>query len=356
MRLAEGNYRVTINLRGPDQAGESRQTIRAENRRLMIEQAFCQCGETTEVSFIVNVRSPKISNEQSVRLKTREYESFQWDERLTLEFNGTRPAVEQIVVVPAENVTTVFLAGDSTVNDQFKEPWCGWGQILPRFFEPSVAVANHAESGRSLRSFRNELRWEKILSLMKPNDVVLIQFGHNDMKEKGEGIGPYQSYADSLRRYVTETRARHARPILVTPMHRRWFSDGKVKNTHGDYPDAMRQVAHELKVPLVDLHQMSAVMYNALGPEGSKSAFVHYPANTFPNQSERLKDDSHHNTYGAYALALCVVKSVREQQLDLADDLAEDIPTLDLRHPVLPHVQDLPRSPFPIAFSGPEGS
>ncbi|MCA9137816.1 MAG: rhamnogalacturonan acetylesterase [Planctomycetales bacterium] len=356
MRLDEGNYRVTVRLRGTQSDGEGCQTIRAENRRLMVERLHCECGVTVQASFAVNVRTPHISEDESVGLNAREYDSFQWDDRLTLEFNGNRPCVEWLEVVPAENTTTVFLAGDSTVTDQSKEPWCGWGQILPRLFKPSVVIANHAESGRSLRSFRNEGRWAKILSTMKPNDVVLIQFGHNDMKEKGQGVGPYQSYSELLREYVKEVRALQGHPILVTPMHRRWFSGDKIRNTHGDYPDAMRQVANELDVPLIDLHEMSAVMYNALGPSGSKSAFVHYPANTFPNQTERLKDDSHHNTYGAYSLALCVVKGIKDLKLDLAEELVDKLPDFDPANPVVPHVHDIPQSPFPVAFTTPEGS
>ena len=314
VRVPEGNYRVTVALSGMD--GGSTTTVKAESRRLMVLPVSVAAGERATRSFTVNVRSPRLPEGREVTLKDTERSTATWDDKLTLEFNGERPAVASLQIEPAPDAVTVFLAGDSTVVDSGREPWSGWGQMLPRFFSEDIAVANHAESGRSLRSFRSEGRLEKVLSTIKPGDYLFIQFGHNDMKEKGEGVGPFTSYAEDLKSYIAAARERGATPVLVTAMHRRRFDDhGKVQNTLGDYPEAVRRVATAEKVPLIDLHAMSGTLYEALGPEASARAFVHYPANTFPGQAEPLKDNSHHNPYGAYQLARCVVEGIRHPRL-----------------------------------------
>ena len=136
-------------------------------------------------TFIVNVRTPKIAERNRVHLKPRETdgEIWDWDEKLTLEFNGTHPSVRALEIERAD-VSTVFLIGDSTVCDQPAEPWNSWGQMLPRFFKPDVAVANHAESGETVADSLRAQRFEKIFSLMKPGDYLVVQFGHNDQKNK----------------------------------------------------------------------------------------------------------------------------------------------------------------------------
>jgi hypothetical protein len=140
-----------------------------------------------------------------------------------------------------------------------------------------------------------------------------------------------------LKEWIAEAHKREVTPVLVTSMHRRNFdSAGHVINTLSDYPEAMRQVAREENVSLIDLNAMSKVMYEAWGPEPSKNAFVHYAANTFPNQPEALKDNTHFNTYGAYELASCIVSSIVKQQLPLAKYIKKDIPSFDPAHPAEP--------------------
>jgi lysophospholipase L1-like esterase len=249
----------------------------------------------------------------------------------------------------------VFIAGDSTVTDQMNEPWAGWGQMLPRFFKPSVAVANHAESGRALRSFRSEKRLDKILEQIKPGDFLFIQFGHNDMKEKGEGVGPFTSYKADMKQYVAEARKRGATPVIVTSMHRRRFgSDGKIENTFGDYIEAARQAAAEDKVALIDLNAMSKTLYEAWGTHQSKKAFVHYAAGTFPGQDKPLRDDTHFNAYGAYEIARCVVEGIRTSDLPLKQMLAADVTPFDPKHPDPIEGWGLPAGPL-RASAVPEG-
>src|SRR5688572_20293551 len=169
--LQEGNYLVTIKF-GRDDA-ESEITVKAETRRLMLERVRAGAGESVTRQFAVNVRTHELPHGSSVRIGDREKDAPRWDEVLMLEVLGYKAAVRSVDVAPAPpDTVTVYPAGDSTVTDQRNEPFSSWGQMLPRFFKPSVAVANHAESGRALRSFRNERRLEKILGTIKPGDYL----------------------------------------------------------------------------------------------------------------------------------------------------------------------------------------
>lgn len=331
VRLPEGNYDVKLWL--GDAKGNSATTVRTECRRLMLENIKTAKGKFSIQSFTVHVRDTFIRDEKGkkinlVRIKPRERSFLHWDNLLTIEFNDSLPKIAAMEITPNQKAVTVFLAGNSTVVDQDKEPWAAWGQILPRFFEPGkICIANYAESGESLRSFYNAKRLEKVLSLMKKGDYIFIEFAHNDQKDKGEGVGAYTTYTQSLRMYIREVRKKGGIPILVTSMHRRNFdAEGKVVNTLGDYPDAMRKVAKEEKVDLIDLNAMSKILYETWGPEISMKAFVHYPANTFFRQSEALKDNTHFNPYGATELAKCIVSAIKKQKLALAKFLRKDIP------------------------------
>ena len=113
---------------------------------------------------------------------------------LTLEFSDVHPSLRALEVSRADHAVTVFIAGDSTVCDQGKEPWCGWGQMLPRFLKEGVAVANYAESGEAAHSFISAHRLDKISESIKPGHFLLIQFGHNDQKDKSAGAGPFTTY------------------------------------------------------------------------------------------------------------------------------------------------------------------
>ena len=287
VKVPEGNYRITARL--GNSSLQAVTTIKTESRRLMIEKCQTDPGEFINTTFTVNVRYPKINDSTSVIFKPREYKFLNWDNKLTLEFAGLNPYVSSIVIEKFTPKKTIYLAGNSTVTDQNEEPWDSWGQMITRFFKPEISVANYAESGASLHSFYHSNRLEKVLSLIQPGDYFFIQFGHNDMKRKGEGIGPWTSYSDYLRMYIEKSRAKGAVPILVTSMQRRSFNDsGFVVNTFEDYPDAMRAVAKELNVPLIDLNNMSKKMYETWGDEESRKAFCQYPANSFPGQESKL--------------------------------------------------------------------
>jgi lysophospholipase L1-like esterase len=281
VKVPDGNYDVKVII--GDKLASSSVTIRAECRRLMIEKAESAIGKITSVDFTVHVRDSLIRDAggnmtKKIRLKEREISYRHWDTLLTIEFNGADPKICAVEITPNKTATTVFLAGNSTVVDQDKEPWAAWGQMIPRFFEAKkIAVANYAESGEALSSFIGARRLEKILSLMKPGDYLFIEFGHNDQKQKGEGIGPFTSYKRDLKFFISEVRKKGGLPVLVTSMHRRSFdSTGHIVNTLGDYPEAVRQAAKEESTALIDLNAMSKILYEAWGPERSIKAFVHW--------------------------------------------------------------------------------
>lgn len=333
-KLSEGNYKVTLVLGSTKDSSAT--LVRVENRRLMSTLIRCKAGQFKTLQFNVHLRDSLIhATGNKIRLKPRERPYFHWDEKLTFEFNGSAPAVSSIHIEPLVEATTVFLAGNSTVVDQAEEPYAAWGQIIPSFFKSDqVVIANYAESGEALSSFRSARRLEKVLSLMKPGDYLFIEFGHNDQKQQGPGIGAFTSYKRDLEEYIKAIRAKGGIPVLVTSMHRRNFDgNGKIVNTLGDYPEAVRQVAREEKTALIDLNAMSQTLYEAWGPEVSQHAFVIYPANTFPGQKEALNDNTHFNAYGAWQIARCIAAGIAAQKLPLAKALLPQYRRFDLAKP-----------------------
>jgi len=333
--LPEGNYNVTVTL-GDDKVPATT-TVKAELRRLMLENVQTAAGQSLTRTFTVNVRTPAIPAANGVEAGTvklkapreTEQEAWAWDRRLTLEFNGgmrgRHPAVRSIEIAPAR-VPTLFLLGDSTVCDQPDEPYNSWGQMLPRFFKPGIAVANHGESGETYRDALGRRRTDKILSAMRPGDVLIMQFGHNDQKQIKDGAGgPFTTYKAEIKTHVDAVRARGGLPVIVSPMERRRFDDaGKLVPTLADYADAARQSAAELQVPFIDLNAMSKTLYTALGPAGSEAAFAE-------PQPGKL-DNTHHSPYGSYELAKAVVLGIQQAQLPIAGHVVDGF-RFDPAHP-----------------------
>ena len=331
MNVPEGNYKISITL-GSLVKGKPT-TIKAESRRLMMENIITKPGKLKTVTFVVNIKNLIISNGVKVSLKPHEFEKLDWDDKLTLEFNGPT-IVTAMEVQKVEDQVTVFLAGNSTVVNQEFEPWASWGQMIPRFFKPGVAFSNHAESGLTLGSFLSSRRLQKILSIGKPGDYLFVEFGHNDQKEKGANDGAWKSYTERLKLFISEARKKQMIPVIVTSTARRNFdSTGKNINNLGEYPDAARKVARDEGVALIDLNAMSHKLYEALGVEQSKKAFVFYPANTYPGQKEELKDNTHFNTYGAYQLAKCIVQGIRANKLAISKLIVKGMPNYDPAKP-----------------------
>lgn len=330
--VPDGNYRVTVKLGSKSRPGVT--TVRGESRRLFIENLPTRKGEFAERTFIINKRNTQIEGNEHVRIKPREKNKLNWDDKLTLEFNDDAPQLAALSIEKAEDLITVFLCGNSTVVDQDDEPWASWGQMIPRFFSQEVCFANYAESGESANTFIAAGRLKKILTQMKKGDYLFVEFGHNDQKQKGPGKGAYYSYMTSLKTFVDEARARGAHPVLVTPTQRRSFDEaGRIKDTHEDYPEAMKWLAQKENIPLIDLHAMTRTLYEAMGVEESKRAFVHYPANTYPGQEKALQDNTHFNPYGAYEIAKCVLEGIRAARLPLAQYITGDFQGFNPAHP-----------------------
>jgi len=324
VKIPDGNYKVTVKLGSKTQDGNT--TVRGESRRLFIENLSTKKGQFVEESFIINKRSPRITKKESVKIKEREKNRLNWDDRLTLEFNGDAPVCESIHIETASSsVITVFLCGNSTVVDQENEPWASWGQMIPKYFNTDVAIANYAESGLSANTFIGDKRLKKALSQMKKGDYCFIEFGHNDQKQKGPGKGAYYSFATSLKTFIDEVQAKGAHPVLVTPTRRRRFDkSGQSLNSHGEFPDAMHWVAKNENVPLIDLNAMTATLLEAFGEKESKKIFVHYPLGSFEGQTREFADNTHFSTYGAYQIAKCVIEGMKTSVPELTKHLKID--------------------------------
>ncbi len=325
IEVPDGNYKVTIVLGSKKKAGKT--VVRAENRRLMVDEVATKKGQFKTVEFVVNKRTPEIEKGKRVKVKDREKNYNTWDNAINLELTGAAPAVKEVKIERDTTATTIFLCGNSTVVDQPYEPWASWGQMIPRWFGPEVSISNNAESGLTAASFLGSYRLDKILTMMKKGDYVICEFGHNDQKEKMAGAGAWYNFSYNLKVFIDKVRAKGGNIIFVTPTQRRRFDDAthsKILETHGDYPDAMRAVAKREGVPVIELHDMTRTFFETLGYENSKKALVHYPANTFPGQDKPLADNTHFNPYGAYEIAKMVVMGMKQLNLPIVKYLRSD--------------------------------
>jgi DNA sulfur modification protein DndE len=218
---------------------------------------------------------------------------------------------------------TVYLAGDSTMAQKAedKRPETGWGEYLQiHFDDKKVKIENHAQNGRSTKSFIAENRWQKIVDSLKRGDYVFIEFGHND--EKADKPAVYAAantdYRNNLIRFIKDVRAKNAFPVLLTPVMRRKFdADGKFVDTHGEYPDAVRKVASELKVPLIDMHRLSEKVLRDMGAENSRSLFLQLKPGENANYPKGAEDNTHFNEKGAAEMAQIAVAEIKKSKIGL---------------------------------------
>lgn len=227
------------------------------------------------------------------------------------------------LLLPAQPIT-VWLAGDSTMAQKQpdKRPETGWGEALqPCFDSSAVRIANRAVNGRSTRSFAAEGRWKAIVDSMKAGDYVFIQFGHNDEKVGTANYSSPDDYRRNLLRFVEDVRAHGGHPVLFTPVVRRRFDGTHLVDTHGAYPDAARAAATEGHVPLVDMTRASAALVEPLGPDSSRTLWLHLEPGANPNYPAGVHDDTHFNTRGAERMAGLALDALRSLHLDLATQL-----------------------------------
>ena len=214
----------------------------------------------------------------------------------------------------------LYMIGDSTMANKpdLEYPERGWGQLLPTFFDSSFVIENHSKNGRSTRSFIYEGRWDTVYSKLKPGDFVVIQFGHNDdvITKTGTYSTPGE-FVYNLSKYVKETLAKGAHPILCTPIIRRNYVDGVLEPTHGVYPDKVKEVAQKFQVPLIDMTAKSRELVLSLGEEASKELYLHLPPNTYKKVPDGKIDNTHFSEKGAIAMSKLFVEGVKEQHLEL---------------------------------------
>lgn len=347
--LPEGNHRVSITV--GDDAGESNVTVKSELRRLMLEKVTTQRGSSQVRTFSVNVKTPAISTGGQVRLKGQReavQEIFNWDPKLTLYFGNARPSIRSIRIEKVD-IPTVFILGDSTSCDQMAEPYSSWGQSITRFFKPGVAVANHGESGESMAAAVGAKRVDKIYDTIKTGDYLFIQFAHNDMKATGSNA--LANYKQGLKNAVEEARKRGATPVLITPCNRRTFRENAITNSFvtnsgDDYLAAVHEIAKETGAALIDLNAMTKTLYESFGPEKSAVLFA---------TTARGVDGTHHNNYGSYELAKCVLMGIKQNKLDLAKFITDDFTGFDPAKPDALETFTLPADP-PRSTERPPGS
>lgn len=293
--VPDGTYQVLL-IAG-DPLADTITRVKAGEGRLMLPTIRTVAGQFAEMRFAVVVNGGKL--------------------RLT--FSGPAPRINALEITLANQTMTVFLAGDSTVTDQPESgyPYCGWGQLLPAQFKHDVAVDNHAQSGRSSRSFIHEGRLDAIRQRIKPDDFLFIQFGHNDEKPDPErGTNPFTTYKQYLKKYIDAAREAEARPVLITPVHRRYFAeDGTLTDTHGDYITAVRELAADEEVPLIDLAERSRLIFEQAGEEGTKDDFMWVLPGEYINFPTGMEDNTHFQERGARRLAEQVAEAIRELRL-----------------------------------------
>ncbi|WP_345622545.1 rhamnogalacturonan acetylesterase [Streptomyces ziwulingensis] len=274
-----GTYDVRVVL-GGDAA--SRTAIGGETRRALLPETAAGSGERVVRSFTVDVRTPE-----------GEPTGADGTPGLDLAVGGAAPALAGIRVTPARHARQILLIGDSTVCDQPVDPYTGWGQRLPRYLRRGVSVANHADSGESTVSYLADQRlWGTVRPLIRPGDLVLVQLAHNDKTTDAD------TYRSNLQALVRGVRAQGGRPVLVTPIVRRWFNaDGTLDNDTAllvnglgvDHPAVVRSVATDARVPLIDLTARTKALVESLGVEGSKALYL----------TDDKRDNTHTSAYGA---------------------------------------------------------
>lgn len=232
-----------------------------------------------------------------------------------------------VAALAQTNPITLHMIGDSTMANKPvipANPERGWGQMFHMYFKDTVRVENYAQGGRSTKSFIAEGRWDTVRAALKPGDFVIIQFGHNDEKtnDVNRGTAPFGEYTTNLVRFIRETRERKATPILATPVARRKFDDqARLIDTHGDYPKAVRAVAAEQKVSLLELCTGTERLLQQLGPESSKRLFRWIPAGEFGPGAKLFEDDTHFNAYGASRVCDLAVAEIESKVPELASRL-----------------------------------
>ena len=210
------------------------------------------------------------------------------------------------LTLSAQEKIVLRLMGDSTMADKdlsYGNPERGWGQRLKSHVDADVLVANYAQNGRSTKSVQTLGIWDRVKNDLKAGEYLFIQFGHNDSKESDTTryAAPYGAYQDNIRLFVDHALKVGAKPVLFTPVSRRWFdSEGNLKREcHGDYPDAVKKVAAEYGLPLIDANAITQEWLVSLGDEPSRKYYMWIEKGTNPKHPDGKVDNTHTNVAGA---------------------------------------------------------
>ena len=223
---------------------------------------------------------------------------------------------------------TIYLIGDSTMSTKAVSayPETGWGMPFSIMFDSTVTVENHAMNGRSTRTFISENRWSVIYDKLKPGDYVFIQFGHNDeSKEKTDRYTSPDDYKKNLTKFITESQLKKAKPILITPVSRRKFTDGKIQDTHAEYSPLVLQVGRNENVPVIDLDKLSRDLLQVFGEEKSRLLFLQLQPGEHPNYPAGKDDNTHFNELGARKIAQIVLQQIRAIDPELAKRIVRPV-------------------------------
>jgi len=227
-------------------------------------------------------------------------------------------------VLSQNNKITIYLIGDSTMcfYDEDRFPQMGWGMPFAYFFDNTVVIENRAKGGRSSRSFIEENLWQPIVDSLQNGDYVLIQFGHNDAhnsKNHPDRKTTPEEYKKYLGKYITETRTKNANPVIISPVTRWKFdSDGKVEEAHAPYLNAVKEIAIEYNVPMIDLDTKSRELLENMGPECSRYLYMYFKPGEYFRYPNGYPDNTHFTEFGARKMAEIVLNDIIAQDLELA--------------------------------------
>ncbi|NGY65241.1 rhamnogalacturonan acetylesterase [Lentzea sp. NEAU-D13] len=303
--VAPGNYEVTAWIGDRDTAGNTSMSVEA--RRRILPAVNTAAGTITAHTFTINVRQPE--GQPTGQGGTGK-------SGLDITFAGSAPKLSGLTVRAANNPLVVYLAGDSTTCDQMLAPWTGWGQLMPTHVSAGAVVANYGDSGESSGSFlRNSALFPTLKPLIKTNDLVLIQFGHNDKSTSAS------AFRGNLTSMINQVRERGGNPVLVTPPVRRHFDGNRLTPTaqhvNGagvNLPAEMHRLGDQLNVPVIDLTAKSKALVESMGPNDSARLYLR-------QAEDGYKDNTHFSEYGAGRMADLVVEGVREHNLSLVSYL-----------------------------------
>lgn len=228
----------------------------------------------------------------------------------------------------------IFMMGDSTMkfNNYFSYPQTGWGQVLHLFAKNNVLIEDHAENGRSTKSFIDEGRFNVILERLNKGDYVICQFGHNDEKKQDETryTEPYGTYQENLKYFADKVHEKGANIVYATSITRHKFENGVCINSHMDYPQAMLDFCKDNGYTCIDLNKLTIDLYTKLGEDGTKKFHMIFPKNTYSNYIEGKDDHSHLMHDGAIMICELFVREI----LNSNDPIKECFINLDEKDPI----------------------